>query len=159
MTKTTELLTRPAPGTIVKPVYEYDEGQKEKLQALREVSLCCILGFISDSESIHFLPPLLFIFLSWYRSTPTRSIFLTVTPMRRGSVAGWIGQTQWHATCALPSGNWMMRASASKVPSNGGGSSSRSSSRPTRSRSRRQQGKCELIILPSFRDAPMCAHN
>jgi hypothetical protein len=39
MTKTTQLLTRPAPGTIVKPVYEYDEGQKEKLQALREVSV------------------------------------------------------------------------------------------------------------------------
>ena len=38
MTKTTQLLTRPEPGTIVKPVYEYDEVQKEKLQALREVS-------------------------------------------------------------------------------------------------------------------------
>jgi len=36
MTKTTQLLTRPAPGTIVMPVFEYDEGQKEKLQALRE---------------------------------------------------------------------------------------------------------------------------
>jgi len=43
MTKTTQLLTRPAPGTIVKPAYEYDEEQKEKLRALREVSLCCIL--------------------------------------------------------------------------------------------------------------------
>jgi hypothetical protein len=41
MTKTTQLLVHPAPGTIVKPVYVYDEGQKEKLQALREVSLCC----------------------------------------------------------------------------------------------------------------------
>jgi hypothetical protein len=41
MAKTTQLLTRPAQGTVVKPVYEYDEGQKEKLQALREVSLCC----------------------------------------------------------------------------------------------------------------------
>jgi hypothetical protein len=49
MTKTTQLLTRPAPGTIVKPVYEYDEGQKEKLQALREVSLCCILDFLTRS--------------------------------------------------------------------------------------------------------------
>ena len=104
MTKTTQLLTRPAPGTIVKPVYEYDEGQKEKLQALCEVSLCCILNFLYDSESIH-LPPLPFIFLPWYYSTPTRSIFLTMTPMHRGSVAGLIGQTQSHATCALPSGN------------------------------------------------------
>ena len=43
MTKTTQLLTRPASGTIVKPAYEYDEEQKEKLLALREVSLCCIL--------------------------------------------------------------------------------------------------------------------
>ena len=43
MTKTTQLLTCPTASTIVKPVYEYDEGQKEKLQALREVSLCCIL--------------------------------------------------------------------------------------------------------------------
>lgn len=59
MTKTTKLLTRPAPGTIVKPVHEYDEEQKEKLQALREVSLCCILAFLYDSESIHLpLPPL-----------------------------------------------------------------------------------------------------
>jgi hypothetical protein len=40
MTKTTQVLTLPAPGTVVKPVYVYDEGQKEKLEALREVSLC-----------------------------------------------------------------------------------------------------------------------
>jgi hypothetical protein len=46
MTKTTQLLTRPAPGTVVKPVYEYDEGQKEKMQALREVSLCSFLDFL-----------------------------------------------------------------------------------------------------------------
>jgi hypothetical protein len=56
MTKTTQLLTRPATGTVVKPVFEYDEEQKEKLQALREVSLCCILAFIYDSKSIHLLP-------------------------------------------------------------------------------------------------------
>lgn len=55
MAKTTQLFTRPAPGTTVKPVYEYDEGQKEKLQALREVSLCCILY---DSESIHLPSPI-----------------------------------------------------------------------------------------------------
>jgi hypothetical protein len=69
MNKTTKLLTRPAPGTIVKPVYEYDEGQKEKLQALREVSVCCILAFLYDSESIH-LPPVPSIFLSWYVVRP-----------------------------------------------------------------------------------------
>ena len=40
MTKTTQVLTHPAPGTVVKPVHEYDEGQKEKLQTLREVRLC-----------------------------------------------------------------------------------------------------------------------
>jgi len=39
MTKTNKLLTSPAQGTIVKPMYVYDDGQKEKLQALREVSL------------------------------------------------------------------------------------------------------------------------
>jgi hypothetical protein len=27
----------PAPGTVVKPVYVYDDAQKEKLRALREV--------------------------------------------------------------------------------------------------------------------------
>jgi hypothetical protein len=37
MTKTTQTLTRPALDTIVKPVHVYDEEQKEKLQALREV--------------------------------------------------------------------------------------------------------------------------
>jgi hypothetical protein len=57
MTKTTQLLTRPLPGTIVKPVYEYDEGQKEKLQALCEVSLC-ILGLLYDSQNPStYLPP------------------------------------------------------------------------------------------------------
>lgn len=46
MTKTTQLLTRPAQGTVVKPVYEYDEGQKEKLQALHEVSLILYPSFL-----------------------------------------------------------------------------------------------------------------
>jgi hypothetical protein len=64
MTKTTQLLTRPAPGTIVTPVFEYDEGQKEKLQALREVSLCCILDFLYDRESIHLALTTLAIHLS-----------------------------------------------------------------------------------------------
>ncbi len=105
MTKTTQLLTRPTKGTTVKPVYEYDEGQKEKLQALRDVSLCCGLDFLHVSEFTH-LPPLLFFFsLSRIYSMPTRSIFLTMTPMRHGSVAGWISQTQWHDIYALPSGN------------------------------------------------------
>jgi hypothetical protein len=40
MTKTTQVLTQPAPGTVVKPVHVYDEEQKEKLEALRDVSLC-----------------------------------------------------------------------------------------------------------------------
>jgi hypothetical protein len=34
---TTKVLTSPAPGTVVKPVYEYDDEQKEKIQGLREV--------------------------------------------------------------------------------------------------------------------------
>lgn len=38
MTKTTQVLTQPAPGTVVKPIHVYDEEQKEKLEALREVS-------------------------------------------------------------------------------------------------------------------------
>ena len=37
MNTTTNLLLSPAPGTVVKPIYEYDEEQKEKLQSLREV--------------------------------------------------------------------------------------------------------------------------
>ncbi|KAI0299853.1 CRAL-TRIO domain-containing protein [Russula brevipes] len=36
MPRTTKLLTSPAPGTVVKPMYAYDEDQKEKLQAVRE---------------------------------------------------------------------------------------------------------------------------
>lgn len=44
MTKTTKLLTSPAPGTEVKPVYVYDDAQKEKLDALREVCLRRLLS-------------------------------------------------------------------------------------------------------------------
>lgn len=44
MTKTTKLLTSPAPGTEVKPVYAYDDTQKEKLHALREVCLRRLLS-------------------------------------------------------------------------------------------------------------------
>ena len=40
MAKTTQVLTHLVPGTAVTLVYVYDEGQKEKLKALREVSLC-----------------------------------------------------------------------------------------------------------------------
>ncbi|KAI0275354.1 CRAL-TRIO domain-containing protein [Gloeopeniophorella convolvens] len=36
MTKTTDVLTTPAPGTVVKPVHEYDDEQRAKLQTLRE---------------------------------------------------------------------------------------------------------------------------
>ena len=105
MTKTTQLLTHPAPGTVVKPVYEYDEGQKERLRALREVGGPSLHSrFLVNRSPIH-LPLLPFFSRSWLCSTPTRSIFLTITPMRRGSVAGLIGQTQWDVTCALPSGN------------------------------------------------------
>ena len=65
MSKTTQLLMRPAPGTTVKSVYVYDEGQKEKLQALREVSLCCFPAFDYDSKTTTHLPSFLFS-LSWY---------------------------------------------------------------------------------------------
>ena len=34
---TTKVLTSPAPGIVVKPTYEYDDEQKEKIQGLREV--------------------------------------------------------------------------------------------------------------------------
>ena len=37
MSSTTKLFLSPAPGTVIKPTYEYDEEQKEKLQTLREV--------------------------------------------------------------------------------------------------------------------------
>ena len=60
MSKTTQLLMRPAPGTIVKPVYVYDEGQKEKLQALREVSLYCFPAFDYDSKTTTHLPSYFF---------------------------------------------------------------------------------------------------
>ncbi|KAH8993951.1 CRAL/TRIO domain-containing protein [Lactarius akahatsu] len=36
MSKTTKLFLSPAAGTVIKPIYEYDDEQKEKLQALRE---------------------------------------------------------------------------------------------------------------------------
>ena len=65
-----------------------------------------------QSIHLHLLP---FIFLFWYCSTHTRSIFLMTTPMRRGSVAGLIGQTQWDVICMLPSGNLMKRASVSNI--------------------------------------------
>ncbi|KAH9070723.1 CRAL/TRIO domain-containing protein [Lactarius deliciosus] len=37
--KTTKLFLSPAEGTVIKPIYEYDDEQKEKLQALRELRL------------------------------------------------------------------------------------------------------------------------
>ena len=37
MSSTTKLFLSPAPGTVIKPTYEYDDEQKEKLQTLREV--------------------------------------------------------------------------------------------------------------------------
>jgi hypothetical protein len=36
MSSTTKLFLSPAPGTVIKPTYEYDDEQKEKLQTLRE---------------------------------------------------------------------------------------------------------------------------
>lgn len=39
MSKTTKLFLSPAPGTVLKPMYEYDDEQREKLQVLREVCL------------------------------------------------------------------------------------------------------------------------
>ncbi|KAH9058264.1 CRAL/TRIO domain-containing protein [Lactarius vividus] len=36
MSKTTKLFLSPVAGTVIKPMYEYDHEQKEKLQALRE---------------------------------------------------------------------------------------------------------------------------
>ena len=59
MTKTTQVLTQPAPGTVVKPVHVYDEEQKEKLEALREVSLCNCSDVAYESLSVllHTPPP------------------------------------------------------------------------------------------------------
>ena len=37
MVKTHEVLTKPAPGTVISPVYNYDEEQKAKIQALLQV--------------------------------------------------------------------------------------------------------------------------
>jgi hypothetical protein len=48
MNKTTRLFLSPASGTVIKPIYEYDDQQKEKLQALREVCLSsCALKEVS----------------------------------------------------------------------------------------------------------------
>ena len=55
MVKTTDLLTSPAPGTVVKPVFVYDDAQKEKLRALREVRLRLPPPSVS---SLTLLPPL-----------------------------------------------------------------------------------------------------
>ena len=37
-TKTNKILFEPAPGTVVKPIWKYDEEQTAKIEALREVS-------------------------------------------------------------------------------------------------------------------------
>jgi hypothetical protein len=76
----------------------------------------------------------------------TRFASPMMIPMRDGSAVGLIGQTPSHATCARPSGNSKMRASASKAPSSGAASSSRSSSHQTRSKSRLRLGRCESVL-------------
>lgn len=38
MAKTHEVLVKPAPGTKIAPVYNYDDEQKAKLASLKEVS-------------------------------------------------------------------------------------------------------------------------
>ncbi len=55
MAKTTKLLTSPAPGTVVKPAYVYDDGQKVKLQALREVRFGV---YFSSTVDLRFVSPL-----------------------------------------------------------------------------------------------------
>ena len=148
MTKTTKLLTSPAPGTEVKPVYVYDDSQKEKLDALREV---CLRRLLSLTVDFTFETPstnLVFtLFSSCHLSMPTHFTYPTMTPMRHGSAAGLIGPTPSYATCVLPSGSSMMHGSESRVPSNGGASTSQNSSHQTRSRSKPRQGRCELRLL------------
>ena len=39
MPKTHQILTSPAPGTQIRPVHQYDEEQKGKMQALSEVRI------------------------------------------------------------------------------------------------------------------------
>ena len=52
MSESTNLLLTPAPGTVIKPIYEYDDQQEEKLQALREVCpSSCTLKELSHSMS------------------------------------------------------------------------------------------------------------
>lgn len=67
MAKTIKLLTSPSPGTVVKPMYVYDEGQEEKLQALREVSLLFTLFATAVAiDSPVNAPPPFFCFLLQY---------------------------------------------------------------------------------------------
>ena len=156
MAKTTKLLMSPAPGTEVKPAYVYDDAQKEKLHALREVCLRRLLS--PPSFSLLKPPPLISYSLFFYRfSMPTHFAYPTMTPMRHGSAAGLIGQTPSHVTCVLPSGSSMMHGSESRAPSNGAASTSQNSSHQTRSRSRLRQERCECA--PTFLSLPACPHD
>ena len=164
MTKTTQLLTRPAPGTIVKPVYEYDEGQKEKLEALREVSPC-ILDFLYDSESIH-LPPA--IHLSVLVLQYAYSLHLpdddAYAPWERrwldrpDTIARYMRASKWKLEEARKrikgTIEWRREFQPELIP-------------PDEVKIEAATGKMWAHIslasftalLPSFRDAPMCAHN
>lgn len=50
MAKTHQVLTFPAPGTKVKPVFIYDDEQRAKLNALKEVRLFSLLKGTTDHE-------------------------------------------------------------------------------------------------------------
>ena len=156
MTKTTKLLTSPAPGIEVKPVYVYDDAQKEKLDALREVCLRRLRSRRSISPSKTSSTILVFTLFFHHFSIPTHFAYPTMTRMRHGSAAGLTGRTPSHATYVLPSGSSMMHGSESRAPSNGGANSSQNSSHLTRSRSRLRQGRCECAPILFFPCQHVC---
>jgi len=137
-------------------VYVYDDAQKEKLDALREVCLRRLRSRRSISPSKTSSTILVFTLFFHHFSIPTHFAYPTMTRMRHGSAAGLTGRTPSHATYVLPSGSSMMHGSESRAPSNGGANSSQNSSHLTRSRSRLRQGRCECAPVLFFPCRHVC---
>lgn len=137
---THQVLTKPEPGTVISPVYQYTDEQQAQIDALREVgtyhpSLVCL----------HLTNPSL-------HSTHTASSSHPLIPTTHGKSAGSRDQIQFLVICVLRNGICPTQRNVLRPPLSGEGNINLISSLLMKSKSKARPAKCASSSIITLLD-------